>query len=115
MDKATIDQKLQNPDSGESLLIEFITNPPSENYFEQEEQLFASLGREGWNRKRIYDVCMYIQHNRDLTEIQHDNIGEFLNGLNGYCSPDNHFSKLPSEPENSEALISYVRSDWWKD
>lgn len=115
MDKAAIEQRLQNPNSEESLLIEFIINSPSEDYFQKEEQLFANLGRAGWNRKHIYDVCMYVQHHKELTELQHDSIGEFLTGLTGFCSADGHFSKLPDEPEEKEAFISYIRSDWWKD
>ncbi|MVM37271.1 hypothetical protein GO730_05850 [Spirosoma sp. HMF3257] len=111
METSSIKQNLFNPDSLESLLKKTLLSKSLTR--EELEQTITNLGYQGWNRKRIYDVCRYINFDEELLEQEHDILGDFCNELMGNCSTANMI-KLPGEPEDREEFLDYVYSDWWK-
>lgn len=111
METIPIEQLLLEPNSPESLLkTTLLANPTRQKL----EEVIRYLASQGWTRRRLYDVCRYINLNQDLLEEEHDAIGNFLSELIGFTNTTN-IVRLPGEPENREEFLEYVYSDWWKD
>lgn len=109
---STIRQKLSQFDSSESYLKRVLIDP--EVTREKRKVAVNLLVGKGWNRKMLYDLCMYINHNENLPEEQHDLIGDFMDDLSEFRSLANLvIIEIAGETptEKADFMISIYRFD----
>ncbi|MVM29921.1 hypothetical protein GO755_07750 [Spirosoma sp. HMF4905] len=108
-----IRQKLSEPDSLESYLKGVLIDANVTN--EKRQKSVNLLVNEGWNRRMFYDLCMYINHNEDLPEEQHDLIREFMDDLSEFRSLANLVMvEIAGEtPKEKADFMGFIYSHKW--
>lgn len=106
-----IKQLLSQKDSGESLFMKRMLHASS---WDEIQAVITYLGGKGWNRKKFFDICMYINFNEELQEEEYDIFAGIMDGLTGFCH-GSYFYRLPNDPENDDEFVEYVRSNVWQD
>jgi hypothetical protein len=78
----------------------------------QVTQILEQFVKLGWDRRKLYEVTRYVQFNDELSEDQHDLVGEILGNLTGYCMFD-RIIRLSNEPQGDEEFSGYFsRIEW---
>lgn len=79
----------------------------------EERALMLELANKGWNRRKFFDISLYINFNEKLKEEEYDIFGGFIDTLTGHCNGA-CILHLPNDPENSDEFVKYVLSNAWK-
>ncbi|MFN8356017.1 MAG: hypothetical protein U0Y10_16295 [Spirosomataceae bacterium] len=105
-----IKQLLSQKDSDELLFKDKMLQ--ISNWKEMQE-IVTEFGNNGWSRKKLFDICQYINFNEELREEEYDVFAEVMDGLTGFCNGV-YFLRLPNDPVNDNEFIEYVRSNVWQ-
>ncbi len=82
--------------------------------WDENQKVIMELGNKGWNRKKFFDICMYINFNEELQEEEYDIFAGIMDGLTGFCS-GSYFYRLPNDPIDDHEFIEYVGSNVWQE
>jgi hypothetical protein len=85
MEKDALNKKLLETQSLEYYFKSQLLDVNDTDYILNMQSTIDMLFSKGWTKKKMYFICMYINHFLDLEEIEYDVVGNFIDCLTGFC------------------------------